>query len=76
MSAPAISQHLNVLQEAKILLMKKDAQKRIYSLNASGMDEVEDWLLDVKKLWNKRLDNLEKYLLEMKEEKAREKKQR
>ncbi|WP_413613383.1 ArsR/SmtB family transcription factor [Bdellovibrio sp. HCB-110] len=74
MSPPAISQHLKILKEAKVLHMKKDAQKRIYSLNDSGLHEVEDWLLDIRNLWNQRLDNLEKYLLKMKREKSREKK--
>ncbi|AVQ12901.1 Transcriptional regulator, ArsR family [Leptospira santarosai] len=74
MSPPAISQHLKVLKEAKLLHMKKEAQKRIYSLNNSGMNEMENWLLDTKNLWNKRLDNLDKYLLKIKKEKSRVKK--
>lgn len=74
MSPPAISQHLKVLQECKVLSMKKQAQRRIYSLNESGISEVEDWLVDIKNLWNKRLDNLEKYLMKMKKERLRDKK--
>lgn len=74
MSPPAISQHLKVLKEAEVLHMKKEAQKRIYSLNKSGINEMEDWLLDIKNLWNKRLDNLGKYLLKIKKEKLRDKK--
>ncbi len=74
MSPPAISQHLKVLKEAKVLHMKKDAQKHIYSLNSMGIDELEDWVIDIKNLWNKRLDNLEKYLLKIKKEKSRDKK--
>ncbi|EKP13451.1 toxin-antitoxin system, antitoxin component, ArsR family [Leptospira borgpetersenii serovar Hardjo-bovis str. Sponselee] len=54
--------------------MKKEAQKRIYSLNNSGMNEMENWLLDIKNLWNKRLDNLDKYVLKIKKEKFRDKK--
>jgi len=74
MSPPAISQHLKVLKEAKVLHMKKEAQKRIYSLDHSGIDEMEDWLSNIKNLWNKRLDRLEKYLLKIKKEKLRDKK--
>ncbi|MGJ4753887.1 ArsR/SmtB family transcription factor [Leptospira kmetyi] len=73
MSPPAISQHLKVLKEAKVLSMKKDAQKRIYSLNETGIHEMEDWLSDIRNLWNKRLDRLEKYLLKMKKERGRDK---
>ena len=60
MSPPAISQHLKVLKEANVLQMKKDAQKRIYSLNQSGMKEMEDWIIDIRNLWTKRLDKLDK----------------
>lgn len=73
-SPPAISQHLKVLREAEILRMSKDAQKRIYSLNDSGMNEMEDWLREIKDLWNQRLDKLEKYLLKVKKERSYAKK--
>ncbi|MFB5651879.1 ArsR/SmtB family transcription factor [Leptospira wolffii] len=74
MSPPAISQHLKILKEAKVLRMKKDAQMRIYSLDASGIGELEDWLTDIVNLWNKRLDKLERYLLKIKKERARDRK--
>lgn len=74
MSPPAISQHLKILKDAKVLRMKKDAQKRIYSLDNIGIGEMEEWLTDVRALWNKRLDNLEKYILRIKKEKSRVKK--
>ncbi|AOP36406.1 transcriptional regulator [Leptospira tipperaryensis] len=70
MSPPAISQHLKVLKESKVLQMKKQSQKRIYSLNRSGIDEMEDWLLEIINLSNKRLDRLEKYVLKLKKEKS------
>lgn len=74
MSPPAISQHLKVLKEAKVLHMKKEAQKRIYSIDESGISEMEEWLHDIKTLWNKRLDNLDKYLQKMKKERSHGKK--
>ncbi|MBM9589397.1 winged helix-turn-helix transcriptional regulator [Leptospira sp. 201903075] len=74
MSPPAISQHLKVLKEANVLLMKKDAQKRIYSLNQTGLKEMEDWILDVKNLWTKRLDKLDRYVLKLKKERSNDKK--
>lgn len=68
MSAPAVSQHLKILKDAKVLHMRKDAQKRLYSIDGKGIDEMEEWLVDIKNLWVKRLDNLEKYVLKMKKE--------
>ncbi len=74
MSAPAISQHLKVLKDAKILNMKKDAQKRLYSIGDAGINEVEVWLLEITKLWNRRLDKLDTYLMKMKAERPNGKK--
>ena len=64
-TAPAVSQHLKVLREAKVIHMKKQAQKRLYSIEESGINEIGEWLTDLKKLWNKRFDALDEYLLEM-----------
>ncbi|MCB0404730.1 MAG: winged helix-turn-helix transcriptional regulator [Bdellovibrionales bacterium] len=73
-SPPAISQHLKVLREARVLNMKKEAQKRIYSISDSGINEVEQWLIEITKLWNKRLDKLDAYLLKIKSERSHGKK--
>jgi DNA-binding transcriptional ArsR family regulator len=61
-TAQAISQHLNVLLEAKVVLMKKKAQKHIYFINTSKVVEVEEWAKKIETQWNSRLDNLEKLL--------------
>lgn len=74
MSPPAVSQHLKLLKEAKILNVKKDAQKRIYSLNQQGMKEMEDWMIEIKNLWVKRLDKLDRYVMKLKMERSNDKK--
>lgn len=73
-TAPAISHHLKVLKSAKLLNMKKEAQKRIYSLNGSSVSEMEDWILEIIDLWRKRLDKLDRYVLKLKKERTRDKK--
>ena len=60
MSAPAISQHLNVLREAGLVITR--AQSRIQSLNPRGFDEVEAWLEKTRSMWSSRLDALEREL--------------
>ncbi len=35
-SAPAISQHLKVLRQARLVSVRADAQRRIYTLDAPG----------------------------------------
>lgn len=43
-SPPAISQHLKVLREAKLVRVEKRAQQRIYYLNPEPMRELEKWI--------------------------------
>jgi DNA-binding transcriptional ArsR family regulator len=69
-SPSAISQHLKVLREAKLVLMEKRAQQRLYRINPQAMLEVEDWARQMTRLWQQRFDALEAVL---KEEKLRKK---
>ena len=62
MSRPAVSQHLKVLREAGLVRVRKDAQRRIYRLNADGLDELGEWLDSVRRFWGARLDDLERAL--------------
>ncbi len=65
-SPPAISQHLKVLREARLVDMEKRAQSRIYSINTKGLLELELWSRKMKKMWEKKFDKLDKVLSEMK----------
>jgi DNA-binding transcriptional ArsR family regulator len=62
MSAPAISQHLNVLREAGLISTSVRGQKRIQSLNPRGFDELDAWLHRMRTFWSDRLDALEREL--------------
>jgi DNA-binding transcriptional ArsR family regulator len=62
-TAPAVSQHLKVLRDAKLVRVKVDAQRRVYSLDPRGLDELETWLGNIRKFWNQRLDALERALV-------------
>lgn len=62
MSAPAISQHLNVLREAGLVVTRAEGQSRIQSLNPAGLDELEAWLEKTRSTWSRRLDALEREL--------------
>ncbi len=64
MSAPAISQHLRVLREAGLVTVRRDAQRRQYTLNPDGLDELEAWLTRTRAFWSQRLDALEAALRE------------
>ena len=51
-----------MLREARLVTVRKDAQRRIYRIEASGFEEVDDWLDSVRQFWNQRLDQLERVL--------------
>jgi DNA-binding transcriptional ArsR family regulator len=61
-SPPAISQHLKVLREAKLVLMEKRAQQHMYRLNPDALFELEAWAGYMTLLWHQRFDALEKVL--------------
>ena len=62
MSAPAISQHLNVLRDAGLITTRAEGQSRIQALNPDGLDELEGWLQKTRAVWSRRLDALEREL--------------
>jgi len=62
MSAPAISQHLNVLRQAGLITTRARGQKRIQSLNPRGFDELDAWMERMREFWSNRLDALEREL--------------
>ena len=62
MSAPAISQHLNVLREAGLVKTRAEGQSRIQALNPDGFDELDAWLHKTRSVWSSRLDALEREL--------------
>lgn len=61
-STPAISQHLKVLRESKLVHMEKRAQKRIYQLNPNAVHELESWA----KQMSQNYDALDKLLKDSK----------
>lgn len=61
-TASAISQHLNVLLEAGLILVERHGQQRIYEINPKAVSEIERWAVDVTLLWEQRLDSLGIYL--------------
>lgn len=66
-SAPAISQHLKVLREAKLVDMEKRAQQRIYTINTSALQELEIWARKMAQHWEPRFDRLDKLFAKQKQ---------
>lgn len=62
MSAPAVSQHLKILRDTRLVRARTDAQRRIYALDPNGFGELDLWLAGIRKFWAGRLDALEREL--------------
>jgi DNA-binding transcriptional ArsR family regulator len=53
-----VSRHLRVLREAGLVEVREEAQRRVYSLRAEPLAEVDEWLTPYRALWQNRLDAL------------------
>jgi DNA-binding transcriptional ArsR family regulator len=61
-SRPAVSRHLRVLRTAGLLNERREAQSRIYSLNAKPLREIDQWLVHYRVFWGARLHELKAYV--------------
>lgn len=55
---PGVSRHLRVMRDAGLVDVRRDAQRRIYTLRPEALVEVDDWLDSYRALWRNRLDAL------------------
>ena len=61
-SAPAISQHLRTLRDAKLVRVRAQAQRRFYELDPEGVGELANWIARIRSFWSEKLDALEEEL--------------
>ena len=59
MSPPAVSQHLKVLREARLVEMEKRAQQHVYRLNPEKLSEFETWVKRMQQRWEERFSALD-----------------
>lgn len=64
-SAPAISQHLKVLRDAELVVVKKQAQKRIYRLNPAQFRVLHAWVEQMTTVWEQRFEKLDVVLQQL-----------
>jgi DNA-binding transcriptional ArsR family regulator len=62
MSQPAVSKHLRVLRDAGLVEARIDAQRRVYSLRAEPLADVDAWLAPYRKFWRGKLAALQRHL--------------
>ena len=61
-SAPAISRHLRVLENAGLIEREVDAQRRICRLRGLGLVAAHDWIEHYRSFWEANLDRLVDFL--------------
>lgn len=67
MTLPSFVQHLRVLEESGLVRSEKRGRVRTYELVGESLKLAEDWLGRQRSLWERRLDQLDEYLLRLKE---------
>ena len=57
-SQPAVSQHLKVLRVSGFASVRVDGARRVYTVEAAAMQEVDVWLERFRGFWAHKLDAL------------------
>ncbi len=64
-SQPAISRHLRVLEDAGLIVRRRQAQARPCSLAAAPLKEIVEWVERYRPFWEQSFDRLGEYVLEL-----------
>lgn len=67
-SAPAISQHLKMLERAGLVERATNAQWRTLSMRTEPLDEASAWVERHRREWGQRFDTLEEHLATMRKQ--------
>lgn len=54
----AVSQHLRVLRQNGFATVRPEGQRRLYTVDTTGLREVDAWLESFRQQWEQRLDAL------------------
>ena len=61
-SRPAISQHIKILAECGIVVIRQQGRERFCEAKLETLSEVYDWVDQYRQYWNVKFNSLEKYL--------------
>lgn len=68
-SRQAISKHIQILSECELLKQEHSGREIYYYLNHEKMKEVDIWMEQFRKLWDKRFSQLDNVLENLKKQK-------
>ena len=61
-SRPAISKHLRVLRDARLVREERSGRERLYELTPMPLQSVVGWVEGYRSFWVRSLDSLKRYL--------------
>ncbi len=61
-SRPAISKHLKILREARLVTEQRVGRERVYSLDPVPLQRVAGWVEGYRSFWQSNLNRLKRYL--------------
>jgi len=65
-SRQAVSKHIKVLTECQLVNQEQSGREIYYYCNLKKMKEVDEWLEPFRRLWEKRFDQLDNVLKQLK----------
>jgi len=69
MALPSFSQHLDVLEDCRLVRSRKSGRVRTYRLVPQRLKVAAHWMDTQRANWERRLDQLDTYLADLKEQK-------
>lgn len=67
MALPSFMQHLSVLEDAGLIVTRKEGRTRTCRLETNELKSAESWLNTQRQIWVKRLDQFDSYVINMNE---------
>lgn len=67
MALPSFVQHMSILENCGLVQSRKTGRVRTYEIVPKRLKLAEDWLARQRALWEMRLDQLDDYLMSIKE---------
>ena len=68
MSRPAISQHIKILDESGLIIIRQKGRQRFCHIRPQKIKEVDKWFEQFRQLWEDRLNQLDNVLTNLKKE--------
>ena len=65
----AVSKHLRILTECELIKQEQQGREIYYSLQIERLKEIDKWLIQFRKIWEVKFDQLDKVLSTIKKEK-------